>query len=743
MLAMGAAALACGAARAQTNSPAPAPTAPPPTAGPTNAAPTASAATNVTQLPTTTVTGTLDLKQAQIQTSIGATVYPETKDYIEALPLGENASFNQILLFTPGMAQDSAVNGDLHLRGEHANIQYRINDVLLPEGISEFGLELDPRFVDHMELITGSLPAEYGFRTAGVVDIHTKSGAFEPGGEFSLYGGSYNTIKPSVEFGGSHSNITFFVDGSYDHNDIGIENPTGGWYPIHDTTDQYKTFMYLSDVLDDTSRLSVMGSLSYVTYEVPNTPGLPPGQPSVPTNATPVTWGSAMGVANYPSADLNERQVEQNYYAIVAYQKTAGDLNLQVAAFARESDVHFEPDPIGDLFFNGVASDVDRTLYSGGLELDASYPLWDTHTIRAGTTFLDEGLSDHNTTTVFPVDPNGNPDGAAYPIVQDAVSHAIFAGVYLQDEWKVFPKLTLNYGARFDLFAASFDHENQASPRVNLVYKPTDSTTLHAGYSKYFTPPPLENVPITSVNVFTNTSNASSVTQANGVKAERADYFDLGVSQQVFKGFRSSVDGYYKSAKEQLDDGLFGQSLILQAFNYSLGRVYGLEFTENYTLNNFAAYANIAYSVAQGQNWSSAQFLFNPDDLAYVKNHWIYLDHDQRVTGSFGASYQWKESLGYTRVFADALYGSGLRQDSLNAAGQNVPNGGSVPAYYTVSLGAEQDFRLGEKRHLRARLDVVNLTDNVYELRSGTGVGVNAAQYGMRLGFFGTLSYIF
>ena len=43
---------------------------------------------------------------------------------------------------------------------------------------------------------------------------------------------------------------------------------------------------------------------------------------------------------------------------------------------------------------------------------------------------------------------------------------------------------------------------------------------------------------------------------------------------------------------------------------------------------------------------------------------------------------------------------------------------------------------------LKARLDVVNVTDNIYELRSGTGVGVNAAQYGERLGFFGSVSYV-
>lgn len=729
---------------AQTNPPpATAQTNPPPSLARTNAPPATASSNKVTQLPTTTVVGNLNLKQSEILPSIGATVYPQTKETIEALPSGENALLNEVLLFTPGMAQDSAVNGDLHLRGEHANIQYRINDVLLPEGISEFGLELTPRFVDHMELITGSLPAQYGFRTAGVIDIHTKSGAFEPGGEVSLYGGSYNTITPSFELGGSHSNFNFYVEGSYNHNDIGIENPTGGWYPIHDTTDQYKLFTYLSYIIDDTSRISAMGGISYVDYEVPNTPNVPGGAPSVPTNVVPVTWGSAMGVSNFNSVDLNERQVEQNYYGILAYQKSVGDFNMQLAGFGRDSGVHFEPDPIGDLFFNGTSSDVDRTLYSWGLEFDSSYALGDCHTIRGGWMAVDESLSSHTTTGVFPVDANGNPTGGPISIADNETAHAIFAGVYLQDEWKVFPKLTLNFGARFDIYYASFDHENQPSPRVNLVYKPTDKTTLHAGYSRYFTPPPLENVRLTTLNLFTNTSNASAVTQDSPVKAERADYFDAGVSQEVLPGFHSTVDAYYKTAKNQLDDGLFGQSLILAAFNYEHGIVYGVEFTEQYTVNNFTAFANIAYSVAKGQNWVSSQFLFSPDDLAYVKNHYIYLDHDQRVTGSFGASYQWKEAHGYTRAFVNALYGSGLRQNSVNAEGETVPNGSSVPAYYTVSLGAEQDFKVGQKHHLRARLDVVNITDNVYQLRSGSGVGVNAAQYGMRLGFFGTISYIF
>jgi hypothetical protein len=231
------------------------------------------------------------------------------------------------------------------------------------------------------------------------------------------------------------------------------------------------------------------------------------------------------------------------------------------------------------------------------------------------------------------------------------------------------------------------------------------------------------------------------------VKAERANYFDAGISQKITKHLQVGVDGYYKTAREQLDDGLFGQSLILSAFNYAKGRIYGVEFTGSYNNGGFSSYANLAWSVAQGEDWNSAQFQFDPNDYAYVQNHWIYLDHDQRVTGSFGIAYTWNKSARYsTRLYADALYGSGLRADgggAEDAAGDPIPNGASVPQYYSINFGAEQSFKLNHNRMLKARLDVVNVTDNSYELRDGSGVGVNAAQFGERLGFFGSVSYVF
>ena len=477
-----------------------------------------------------------------------------------------------------------------------------------------------------------------------------------------------------------------------------------------------------------------MGSASYSNFQVPNTPGLSPG---TSPNGTPWLPGS------FDSGRLNERQNEQNYFGVAAYQKSAGDLNLQVAGYGRYSSVHFLPDPIGDLYFNGVASDVARTINSGGLQIDASDLVHEFHTVRVGAMLLDEHLGANNNTTVFRVDAAGNPTGPSYPVVENGAEHALFFGLYAQDEWKLATDLTLNYGARFDLYSSSSDREDQVSPRVNLIYQIAAATTFHAGYARYFTPPPLENVSATTVAQFNGTSNASAVTQDDPVKAERADYFDVGISDQLATGLQVGADGYYKTARNQLDDGLFGQSLILSAFNYRDGKIDGIELTGSYTKGGLSLYGNLARSRALGRGWDSAQFLFSPGQLAYLQNHWIHLDHDQDLSATAGLNYTWKESRGSTRVYLVSLYGSGLRTDATDNSGNVIPNGGHVPGYDTFNLGAEQDIRLKARRTLKLRLDVINLLDRTYELRDGSGVGVNAAQFGERRGLFGSVGLTF
>src|SRR5438128_7388749 len=138
----------------------------------------------------------LDISREQIVPNLGATRYTVGPDRLDSQAQGENAPFKQTILRFPGVAQDSF--SQLHVRGEHANLQYRIDDVLLPESIPGFGQELETRFADSVSLVTGALPAQFGFRTTGVIDIHTKNGAVFQQGDASLYVGSFDTIKESL-----------------------------------------------------------------------------------------------------------------------------------------------------------------------------------------------------------------------------------------------------------------------------------------------------------------------------------------------------------------------------------------------------------------------------------------------------------------------------------------------------------------------------------------------------------------
>src|SRR5579863_9514061 len=151
----------------------------------------------------------LDIARQQIQPSLGATTYNFSPQALQNIPQGDNTPLNQVLLQAPGVAQDSF--GQIHLRGEHANVQYRLNGVELPEGLSVFGQVLEERFARSLSLITGALPAQYGFQTAGVVDIQTKTGLTNPGLSVSMYGGSWNWLQPSVEYGGHTGPVDYFI----------------------------------------------------------------------------------------------------------------------------------------------------------------------------------------------------------------------------------------------------------------------------------------------------------------------------------------------------------------------------------------------------------------------------------------------------------------------------------------------------------------------------------------------------
>ena len=733
-------------------------------------------------------TAIFDQARSNIYTTIGTASDTISHQTIQDLPEGTDAPLEKVLLQTgPGVSQDSAASGLLHVRNDHANVQYRINGVMLPDGVTGFGSVLDTGLVGSMSLIVGALPAEFGLRTVGLVDITTRTDVFNNSGTVSLYGGSHGTIAPSVEYGGifggncpavtqgdgyvkpaptstnpdCFAGVQYFFTGRYLQTTVGIENPTPAYNAIHDLSDQEKGFAYMSAFVDPTTRVTLFAGTAINHFQIPNNPGQPIAQS--PPSSVPVT--NAFGVTSFDSSLLNENQREVTHYGVLSVQTSKDGLDTQLSYFSRYNYLHFVPDPVGDLLFNGIASDISRTSYTNGLQGDAAYQLNSSHTIRTGFTVSGEQVFVGNTSLVEPcVICDGSDNGAPFPITDNVSKTGWLMGVYAQDEWKVTNQFTINAGLRFDQMYQFVD-ANQLSPRLSATYKPVQNTTFHVGYARYFTPPVLVEAAPANIALFNNTTGAPPAGQpADPVLPERSHYFDAGVDQKVPLGCSSpgakdcssleiGFDAYYKIATDLIDNGQFGQALVLSAFNYAKGINEGTEFHVKYISGNFQAYANLAIAQQKATEPVSNQYLFdNTMPLAdlggltlfqYLQTHWIYTDHNQFVTASAGAVYQFcgrpatvAETFGLegiswcgTKLSADMIYGSGLRSGDANIS--------TVPAYTQFNISIKREFLLpNDPKPMTVRFDVVNLFDTVYEIRSGSGIGVFAPQFGPRRGFF-------
>jgi len=667
----------------------------------------------VRELGEVSVSAALDQARNALSPDTGSSQYVIDHEAIARLPLGASTPMNQVLLQAPGVVQDSY--GGVHVRGDHANLQYRINGVIIPESIGGFGQSLDARTIQSVRLLDGALPAQYGLRTAAVVDITTKSGHdLGNGGSVGITGGSNATLNPNASLWGSTDRWSWFFTGNYMENDAGIENPTPSKKPIHDHTNQVKGFGDISYLIDDDTRLSLLFGVANNRYQIPNNPGQVPA------------FGY-LDMVDFNSAELDGRQRETTRFGVLALQGKLGATDYQVSVGQRYSRLAYAPDRIGELMFNGVASDVTRSNRASTLQADFATPLGERHTLRYGVYGSFERAVSGNDAWVFPADADGNQTSTTpINILDGSRLTAKTWSAYVQDGWNLGDAWTLNVGLRGDRYEL-VRTESQLSPRLGLVWQATGSTVVHAGYSRYFTPPATEMIASSNIAKFNGTTNAVADDGNNMPLAERSDYFDVGVSQNFGTAWTVGMDAYYRKVRRLQDEGQFGSALVYSTFNYAAGRVKGVEFTVNYDQGPLSAYFNASLGKAIGKRITTSQYNFAPDDLAWVNSHWIFLDHDQKFTSSGGISYALDDA---TRFGANYLYGSGLRKDGA------VPNGATLPAYFQLNLNIARDFAFEEFGQLHAQLALINALDRTYELRDGSGIGVGAPQFAPRRGVY-------
>jgi outer membrane receptor protein involved in Fe transport len=417
---------------------------------------------------------------------------------------------------------------------------------------------------------------------------------------------------------------------------LGIENPTPANDAIHDRTSQEKGFLYLSTVLDPSSRLTFMSGVSNASYQIPNNPGQP-------------TNFAAFGLTNFDSAQLNQRQYELSQFNVVAYHKSAEDIDYQISYFNRYNQLHFRPDPVGDVLINGVASDVYRQGATNGIQEDTAWRVGYAHTLRFGFSVSAERSLVTSISSVLPVDPatgnqvdpiTGAPFAPPVTVFDSSSKTGWLFGTYLQDEWKITNQLTLNAGLRFDQMVQYVD-ANQLNPRVSLTWTPYDGTTFHAGYARNFTPPPRVVAAPVNLALVQNTTQQPAVPLQDPVLPERSHVFDVGVVQKVppIPGLEVGIDGYYKIARDLLDDGQFGAAYVLSASTTTAPTIWASSSNRPTPTGNFRIYGNLAWARQLGTDIVSNQYLFDPARLAFIDTHYIYTDHSQTLTASAGTSY--------------------------------------------------------------------------------------------------------
>src|SRR6267143_1257450 len=200
--------------------------------------------------------------------------YSVSRKDIEVLPLGNNNTVAQVLQTVPSVVYGAL--GETHIRQDHANHQFRIDGVPIPEGgSSSFTDVISPRRWERADIILGGMEAQYGNKTALVVDITSKSGTRPPFGSAQMLGGSNQTVNPSFEYGGTVGEKgRYYALNSYTSTNRGIEPPTIGHSVFHDQSERNQTYLRGDYQHNNRNSVSWVFLNAVAKYQIPTIPGL-------------------------------------------------------------------------------------------------------------------------------------------------------------------------------------------------------------------------------------------------------------------------------------------------------------------------------------------------------------------------------------------------------------------------------------------------------------------------------------
>ncbi|MGB3551150.1 MAG: TonB-dependent receptor [Candidatus Binatus sp.] len=654
------------------------------------------------------------MRAANGVSTTGANKYTVTAQDISNLPRGDNTNLTDVLAQMPGVAIDQ--NQQIHIRNtEGPQFQYQINGVTVPLDINTnppFLSMINPMFIRQMSLLDGIVPSRYSYATGGVLSIETKDGCDKPGGTASMYGGQRDTVQPSFQYGGCDGKFSYYVSGLYGMSNSAFSSATPAPDAIHNSTIQGQGFGFFAYDMNPTTRLSLITSVAASNNELPNQANLVP-------------QFELTGAGNYPSADINSYLNFRDYLGILALNGApAPGLTYQLAYSAHYISQAYQPDNVGELLYQGVASTAFHSDLDNTLQGDLTYKLGD-HTLGAGIYLGEYGVESDDNSLVFK-EPIAGPPFVPVRVINDSNKINLLSGIYLQDTWQITEKLRANFGVRWDRLSG-YTYNNQIDPTINLVYLPRPDTTLHAGFARYMQVPSFQGISPGAPAAFKGTTGYAG-TGAVTPETEDDYEWDTGVVHQLTNHITVSEDAFYEYTKHYLDTGQFGQVPIFAPFNYDHGYIWGTETAVTYNSENFSAHASTTIGRNMQKGVATGQFNFDPAELGYINRHYIVLDHQPLYGASGGITYRWKP----WAFSADALYSSGLRGGFADLE--------KLPHVVQVDLSGQRSFQVPSIGEVTNRITLLNIFDRTNLIRPTTGIGVFQAAYGPRITVYDTLT---
>jgi hypothetical protein len=653
--------------------------------------------------------------------STGANEYSITSKNIEDLPAGINTIFTDVVAQMPGVGIDQ--NQQVHIRDtEGSGFQYQINGVQVPFDINTnppFISMINPQFVDRLGLVDGILPARFSYADGGVLDIKTKDGCEQPGGSATMYAGQRGMVQPSIQYGGcgGDGKISYYGSALYSQNNLAFSSATSGANAYHDATNQGQAFGLVSYAINDTSKITLMFSVSDSDNQLPNDPTLP----------ALFTLAHAPDVS---AVDINSYLNFRDYLGMLSYTNAPTDqLSYELSYSIHSIDELYEPDNAGELIYQGVATTASHKDFDNTLQGDATYKL-EQHTISGGFYLGAYDVTADSNSLVFPADTAGNQTSTVpVRVINQAHALNILSGVYINDLWQISPEWRLNVGVRRDELTG-FTHGNQIDPTVNLSWMPATETTFHAGVARYFQVPSFEGISPKSPAAFAGTTGQGPSGRTTPLTEDDWEW-DLGVVQKLLPGLTVSLDGFYEYTRHYLDAGQFGVVPIFAPFNYHHGNVWGGEAAFDYRVGDFSAYANVTLAKNYQTGVATGQFNFTePREAAYINSHYIVLDHQPFLGISTGATYDLKPY----KFSVQANYTSGLDTGFANTE--------PLPSTFQMNVGIERSFEIAGYQ-FSDRLTMLNIFDRTNLIRPAGGLGVFESAYGPRFTVYDALTISF